>query len=172
MSDALIPKHPIPEVMNILRAKLVIDPEKGIVYGPSGKEIGCPDFHGHIVCSVYKGSTQIKIRRCHLIWWKHHGYWPVDTIDHDNRIRSDDRAVNLIARSQRYNMANKLRPDGQMIGVRMHSNGFETRIQSIYLNIQVGIWPTETEANQKYAEYSTRLAEYAAQLAEEMSNVV
>ena len=58
-----------------------------------------------------KGYTQIKIKRkCYiasrLAILYMDGAFPEDQVDHDNRIRNDDRYCNLICCNQSYNMQN------------------------------------------------------------------
>lgn len=63
-----------------------------------GEEIRGTNRNGYIDIRLqsarYNGRGLI-IPRSHLIWWKHTGSWPIGVIDHINRNRSDDRAINL-----------------------------------------------------------------------------
>lgn len=48
-----------------------------------------------------------KLHRAHrVIWLMVHGHWPENTIDHVNRVRSDNRLVNLREATRRENQQN------------------------------------------------------------------
>lgn len=39
--------------------------------------------------------ANVSCPRSHLVWYAHHGKWPIGVIDHINRVRDDDRIENL-----------------------------------------------------------------------------
>lgn len=58
---------------------------------PAGRAAGTPDHHGHLVVNV-GGETQ-RVQR--VIWLWMPGEWPEHVVDHKNRVRHDNRWVNL-----------------------------------------------------------------------------
>ena len=60
-------------------------------YGRPGRVCGSPDKKGHIY--IYVDGKRYAAHR--LAWLYTHGAWPEDQIDHINRVRDDNRIVNL-----------------------------------------------------------------------------
>ena len=52
-----------------------------------------------------------------VIWAIHHGEWPKNLIDHENRVRSDNRITNLRGATNRDNQRNQKRPTSNTSGV-------------------------------------------------------
>lgn len=87
----------------LLHAKYYYD--SGVLrFRPKWDEAGKPDRYnneiagslnhdGYIVLTVAEG---IQVRRSRAIFLMHHGYLP-ESVDHDNRIRTDDRIENLVS---------------------------------------------------------------------------
>lgn len=155
----LDPKEPTTEVYAKIK-RLRIQPLEGKVFGPSGKEIGSPDFHGHIICTVYIGNTQHKIRRPHLIWWAYYGEWPKSLVDHEDRCKTNDKISNLRCRSHLQNMINKKGSGEQSVGVRITDSGqFEAYVKSIFVGVSLGTFDSDQEANAQYLKARTLIAE-------------
>lgn len=98
------------------------DPEMGHLYWnprPPGRGRNRVRFNvpaGSLAPDGYiKLNVGGKIHRAHrVIWLMVKGYWPVDTIDHINRIRSDNRLDNLRAATRSENQQNlPVRSDNQ-----------------------------------------------------------
>ncbi len=82
---------------------LSYDPETGILRRKSnGKVAGGVTSSGYITVLV-NGRRYLAHR---VIWLMLYGEWPPEQIDHINRIRHDNRAVNLRAVSHAENMGN------------------------------------------------------------------
>ena len=158
----LSPKQPSPELWDQIK-RLRIDAVQGLVYGAQGKSIGFKDVHGHIIITVYIKSKGYKIRRPHLIWWKHHNKWPEDLIDHRNRIKDDDRIDNLRCRSHHENMVNKVDPTRNLLVGVYHSETnpgmFECLIKTMFVGRSYGPFTTQEEANEKYLQVVSALRE-------------
>lgn len=83
-------KHPGPERLRFLET-YQIDVVAGTIRNRNGNLIGYKQREGR-----YKiGVLGRQLFRSHIIWWKAKGYWPRLTIDHENRIKSDDWIGNL-----------------------------------------------------------------------------
>lgn len=57
-----------------------------------------------------------KVYAHRVIWALHFGEWPADQIDHDNRIRNDNRIANLKAATNEENNKNKSMSDKNKSG--------------------------------------------------------
>ena len=96
----------------------------------SGKEVGCADKDGYRVANVFGSS--FKVHR--MIWALVTGAWPVNEIDHDDTVPSNNRWVNLRDASRQQNSANKQRYANNTSGLKRVSwsktmNRWESRIQ-------------------------------------------
>lgn len=108
-----------------------------------------------------QGYVQIQIDKevllAHrLIYFWLYGEWPEETIDHENRIKSDNRWLNLREVSYTKNNQNVLRRERHMAGVYR-----DTRKGIIFSKIVVdgkaiplGTFKTEREANAAYVKAS------------------
>lgn len=86
------PKPPTTQDLVYLQS-LVVDTVNGKVYNKAGKELGYTNpKNNRVSIKVPKGR---QYRRYHIVWWKFHGEWPEQELDHRNRIRYDDRIDNL-----------------------------------------------------------------------------
>lgn len=104
---------PLETTLNLdnLRSRFRYDPHSGLIYRVKsgswlcniGKPTGklCKD--GYVRISI--NSTYFSAHR--VAWALHHGAFPVQQIDHINRVRSDNRIVNLREVSMRENQTNK-----------------------------------------------------------------
>lgn len=85
------------------------DPATGILTNKTsrrkarkGKMAGHPGGHGHLQIGV-KGKKYLAHQ---LAWLYHYGYFPEHGLDHINRIKTDNRIVNLREATQSCNMKN------------------------------------------------------------------
>lgn len=86
---------------------LTIDPVAGKVFCKKtragsqykiGQEIKGTRRAGYIDIKLQSrrdAGTSVAVPRSHLVWWKSTGRWPIGVVDHDNRVRDDDRIENL-----------------------------------------------------------------------------
>ena len=133
----------------------------GAQYKP-GQEIRGSKRDGYVDIKIQntrggrKGLLKSSVPRSHLVWWKAKGVWPTGIIDHDNRIRNDDRISNLKDSSFTDNNLNKARrkyppfvtiytPKG-----RNHLKHYGKFVYSRYargVNIRVGYFDTPEDAS-------------------------
>lgn len=93
------------------------DPVTGKIYWKpgqrkAGKEAGCLNADGYVVIG-YKGK---RIYGHHLAWFLVHDVWP-NFIDHDNRVRNDNRISNLNPVPKQVNHKNMKRFSNNISGV-------------------------------------------------------
>lgn len=93
-------------------------------------------------------------KRSRLIWFLTFGEWPKHQLDHINRIRTDDRIVNLRDVTPAQNGWNKTNRPGQsgVAGVCFHkeTGKWRTRIQANGRIVSLGLYHTVTEAAEAY----------------------
>lgn len=96
--------------------------------------IGHHDTHraGKISGCVCKKSGYVLLRidgtlyRAHRLAWLYMtGEWPVNDVDHENRVRSDNRWANLRPATRAQNLQNRITSRGRagLLGVRTRSSG-------------------------------------------------
>jgi len=86
---------PLPP-LDVLREAFVYNPETGEITGRKGKPIGQKGRDGYLRCYLrYEGRT-LKLRSHRVAWALAYGEDPYPLeIDHANRVRTDNRLVNL-----------------------------------------------------------------------------
>lgn len=95
------------EDLDRLRQVLRYDPETGKLFwinswSRSGKEAGTRTKQGYIRVTV-DGVRIMAHRICYAL---HYGRWPIDELDHKNRIGTDNRIENLRLVNHSRNMLN------------------------------------------------------------------
>ena len=168
----LAPQLPTAKMFESIH-RLVICTDTGIVDGPYKKNIGNIDKHGHAIVNIWDGKKQKKIRRCHLIWWAATGEWPTSLIDHENRVKADDRYSNLRMRTHRQNMVNKIGSGDLLVGVKPSDNleyPFQCVIKHVYVGRHLGYFKTESEANEQYSLASDLIAQAVRRALEELAS--
>ena len=148
-----------------LQHVLHYDPETGIWTwrNPISRSKMRPgDIAGRITS---QGRRQIRIASgfyysSRLAWLYMTGEWPEDQIDHINRIRDDDRWINLRAASQSQNSYNRAwaEESGEWRGIRCCGKQFAACIGGKYL----GLFKTFDEAKiARDAELELRAGQFA-----------
>lgn len=111
------------------------------------------------------GYVQINCKgmRCgahRLIWFMVKGVWPAAQIDHKNRIRNDNRWVNLREATSAQNKANgSVRVDNKLgiRGVTKEASGkFRAQIQVNKKKLHLGEFLTRAEAISAYSQAARR----------------
>lgn len=129
---------------------------------PAGQIMGYLDAKGYIRINVDRRSYM-----AHRLAWLHfHGRWPVDQIDHANRLRTDNRLANLRECDNAENRQN-IRPEGYgnsgHVGVHWRRDGGKW-FASIGLNgarEHLGSYATKDEAVAAYERRKQELHEFA-----------
>lgn len=111
-----IPKPPTSKMLKFLE-QYRIDIEEGKVYNNrGGPDVGFVHSRGYVKIKVAGRTTN----RSHIIWWKATGEWPIQELDHKDRIKSHDWYSNLEPKTHAQNMTNITRADDLPLGVSIH----------------------------------------------------
>ncbi len=97
-----------------------------------------------------------------LAWLVVKGIWPIEDIDHVNRIRSDNRIVNLREATRSENLCNKAVAHSSGTGVKgvqfnKKAKKFQARIQKNGLSKYLGLFNTLEDARVAYARAAIEL---------------
>lgn len=111
----------------------------------AGQVAGNIDHHGYRVVTI-KGRCY---RQHRLAWFYMHGVWPSDLIDHENRVRSDNRFLNLREASGHGNQRNrKVQASRSGIpGVRQVGEKWRATITVDWKPQHLGMFATADEAD-------------------------
>lgn len=102
------------------------------------------------------GYIQIGLLRKHylahrLAWFYVYGSWPIEEIDHINRVKNDNRIINLREATRLDNNINSNMPNETGYkGVRKTGKRFQSQINISSKQIYLGIFDTAEEAHQAY----------------------
>lgn len=136
-----------------LRELLRYDPDMGIftwrvdrgVNRCAGKSAGTPDAEGHLMIRV-----DYVIYKAHRLAWLYMtGEWPAEVLDHENRIRGDNRWSNIRdANDQKngWNSASRL-PKTGFRGVTYQDGRFHAKLWEGKRCIRIGSFKTAEEAS-------------------------
>jgi len=140
-----------------LREAIQYNPDTGELFR-KGKRAGSPCRDGYIQVSF--DNVQFMAHR--IGWAVYFGAFPSDQIDHINRIRSDNRLVNLRECSNRDNSANKGRAVA-LVGTTYLPQYRKWQAQAKLggRNCYLGVFDTQQEARNAYLSAISR-AEGAA----------
>ena len=158
-------RHP-PLTVEQIHARLVVDCEAGRCYwlDPTkhhkrlrGLEAGSARHcsHGDGYYWVIK-INGVPYKRAQIILAVATGQWPTDVVDHINRIKSDDRAVNLrhaTVMQNNWNQDRRAKRSGIPMGVRQIASGrFQARIGYENRQIVIGTYATAEAAREAYLQ--------------------
>lgn len=127
----------------------------------AGKEAGV--FHKH------RGGVRRVVGICgrvyyraRIVWAFHHGRWPSNFIDHENRVTTDDRIDNLRESTRSQNQFNRnLDRDSSSglkgVSFRKDTNKWASEIRAGGVRRRLGCFPTPEEAHAAYCKAAKEL---------------
>lgn len=125
----------------------VYNPETGDIVGPRGKKIISLDKTGYQRILIQENLKRYKILTQIFAW-----YWVnkeiVNSLDHINGVRSDNRIINLRPVTQQENCFNRLKAKGYYFNKK--AKKWKATITINYKKIHLGYFDTEEEAKQAY----------------------
>lgn len=95
---------------NIDNRIVTVDLDRGVIIGKRGRPLGRPSGSGYIIVNLRHSSGRVYSVYAHrVIAYAAYGEYALscEVIDHDNRNKHDNRAINLIPTSQKRNVANR-----------------------------------------------------------------
>ena len=135
------------EKCELLKSKgYTYDPETGKIYGVYGKEIIAKDKDGYIVLGQ-RGMNNL--RGHHFAWYMTYGNVDFIELDHDNRIRHDNRICNLRI-SDRNQQTQNTNAKGYCWDKQ--KNKWRSQIQINKQQIHLGLFNTEEESRNAYLQ--------------------
>lgn len=158
-----------------IRSRVRYDPETGLLHwlglGKAVRGAVASRFHkstGYMIINFGKASYQAHS----VAWMLTHGRWPVDMIDHINRVKTDNRLENLREATKSQNMSNakkhihvKREMGSRLKGAYPVPNSPKFKAQVNHNNIRyyLGRFDTEEEAHAAYRAKAAELhREFAA----------
>lgn len=151
-----IPTEPSQFILDKLK-KYRVDTKAGRIYNPKGEEVGSVGPYGYVVITFWDERKKPKVtKRSHIVYWAYHGIWPTSQIDHDNRIRTDDRIDNLKTATEREQQQNTSRSD-RLLPPGVYENGFKSKTNPYVVQYwhngklnYLGCFPNPETASQAY----------------------
>ena len=124
----------------------VYNSETGNITNPKGRILNSKTRGDYLIinCSINKKSCNV---RSHRFGWYYVYKEIPDEIDHINRIRNDNRIVNLRNVTSQENKWNQNRKGYHW---KKSHNKYEVRIKVNYKHIWIGLFNTEIEAREAY----------------------
>lgn len=157
-----IPKKPDQETLDYIREFLSYDPETGLITWKKrpANRIQKGQRAGGISGGGYE-SIRIKGRKIkthHIAWFLYKNEWPDKSIDHINRVKTDNKISNLRLVSHSQNLANRgllKNSSTKLTGVGFHkpSGLYQSRIALNKKRIPLGYFNSAKEAAQAYNNF-------------------
>lgn len=132
------------------------DPLTGILTRITGKRAGTTgtiNDHGYV---MVKWHQQL-YSAADLIWVYEYGDWPKNTIDHEDRNRSNNRLYNLRDVTQGVNNLNKAVSKNPYKGIYPRSNGYRAQITRNGRVVHLGQFSTKDEARLAVERHELKL---------------
>ena len=122
----------------------------------AGRVAGGYDTQGYVLVGMGR-----RLYRAHRLAWLYvYGVWPNHTIDHINRVRHDNRIINLRMATQAQNCQNmsaRVTNTSGFVGISQRSSGrWSARIRCNYKYIYIGTYDTPEEAYQAYQKAAAK----------------
>lgn len=155
--------------IDLLRKSMDYDPEAGIFtvsvwrasqtgrigspkFVQAGRQLGYLGPHGYWVVGFQGRKWLGQV----LAWAYVHGEIPAEDIDHENRIKTDNRIDNLRKVSRGQNMRNCERHDrrGAALGTTLRKDGlWASLVSDSGRTVFLGAYPTQAEAHAAHQTY-------------------
>jgi hypothetical protein len=135
------------EKCELLKSKgYTYDKESGKIFGVRGKEINNLRNDGYIqICFKKNGSNSLLGH--HFAWYMTYGNVDFERLDHENRIKNDNRISNLRILTHSENISNN---DAKGYSWVKSRNKWFARIYIDGKSIHLGYFNTEEQARQAY----------------------
>ena len=137
-----------------LKELLTYDPETGLwVWKTNGKNAGWARKDGRKKIGINGKEYYASV----LAWFYMTGEWPELDVDHENRIRGDDRWSNLRQLTRSHNLYNSKRKRTKHDlprGVHLHGKRrFKAIYQKNYKLVHIGSYDTPEEASEAFQTF-------------------
>jgi len=123
-------------------------PVSGELKGVYGKVITNKDRYGYIECRVYCATKPFFILGHRLAWYLHYGHLPVNSIDHIDGVRSNNKIENLRDVTAQQNQWNHTKAKGYYWN--KPANKFCAQIRINGKTKHLGVFQTEQKARNAY----------------------
>lgn len=118
---------------------------------PVGKQVGSKDTKGRLRVQIRERTYAVH----HICFAMYHGRWPLEQIDHINRVKTDNRIVNLREATNAQNARNRkhTKPNNSGYkGVCLHHGRYMARIMINGVKKHLGMFSDPVEAAKAYDE--------------------
>lgn len=146
--------EPTPEQYAIIDT-VEVDIETGIMY-KKGKPCGTSrPTDGRWILDVWIKGKSKRFMRYNIVWYKAHGEWPKENLDHKDRNCQNDAIHNLVPKSQSANMFNSdsniIRSNESSMGLPRGVHKYKNGKFRAYINVDakekhLGYFFTKEEA--------------------------
>lgn len=118
----------------------------------AGLRAGRINIHGYYMVSLTHEGRVYKVLNHRIVWLLTHGDWPVQYIDHINRVRTDNSPANLRDVSHEVNMSNACRGPGVLAAGAYRSKGgaYRSQVQFGGRIHYIGTFATSEEAHEAF----------------------
>lgn len=125
------------------------NPETGYIFGVKGGIVKRTHHSGYIEFKIKEDGKEYSIRGHQFAW-----YWVykecVYCIDHRNRIRNDNRILNLRSVTRKENSYNTKNGESQGVTFNKKSQKWYAQIGVDYKRLHLGSFDTKEEARESY----------------------
>lgn len=153
------PQKPPQEYLDEITRRYDIQPENGLLINAKGQICGYLHTKGYRVIDIKINGEKRTIALHHIMWWKAHGEWPTQELDHSDRNKSNPSISNLMLSTRRDNLLNtQASENGLPPGVTyMSKSSYAKRPYKAQISIEgvsrfLGYYATAEEAGNAYQE--------------------
>jgi hypothetical protein len=136
-----------------IKKGITYNPLSGEIIGVKGKVLKAKDNQGYIYFGIWENNVTYRLYGHQFAWYSVYGEL-VNTLDHINRIKTDNRISNLREASRQLNGLNR---DSKGYSFDKNSNKFISQIMVDGKNIHLGRYNTSAEAEIAYQQKKFKL---------------